>query len=83
MGRGAAFSAIPVLVIEGGFTLLARLLDPIMTETALAYLSLTGSILIFCIGINLVWGKMIRTANLLPSLVLSVAAAFIPWSVLH
>ena len=83
MGKGAAFSAIPVLVIEGGFTLLARLLDPIMTETALAYLSLTGSILIFCIGINLVWGKMIRTANMLPSLVLSVVAAFIPWSVLH
>ena len=83
MGKGAAFSAIPVLVIQGAFTLLAGLISPIMTDTALAYLSLTGSILVFCIGINLVWGRMIRTANMLPALVLSVAAAFIPWPMLH
>ena len=83
MGKGAVFSAIPVFVIEGGFTLLSKLIAPVMTETATAYLSLIGSILIFCIGVNLVWGKKIRAANMLPALVLGVAAAFIPWSILH
>ena len=60
MGRGCAFSAIPVFVFEGCITLLARLVSPVMTATAIAYLSLIGSILIFCIGLNLVWGKIGR-----------------------
>ena len=78
MGKGCAFSAIPVFIFEGGVTLFARLIAPIMTETAISYLSLIGSILIFCVGINLVWGKQIRVANLLPSVVLAVLAAYLP-----
>ena len=78
MGKGCAFSAIPVLLWEGGLTLLATVIKPILTETALGYLSLVGSVLIFCVGINLVWGKKIRVANLLPAVILAVIAAFIP-----
>ena len=78
MGKGAAFSAIPVFVFEGGITLLARFLSPIMTETSVLYLSLIGSVLIFCVGINLVWGKKIRVANLLPAILIAVVAAFLP-----
>ena len=81
LGKGCAFSAIPVFVFEGLITLLARLVSPIMTELAIAYLSLIGSILIFCVGINLVWGKMIRVANMLPAVVLAVIAAYLPWGV--
>ena len=80
MGKGCAFSAIPILVFEGSITLLATLLRPVMTELALNYLSLVGSILIFCVGVNLVWGKRIRVANLLPAIILAVAAAFLPFS---
>lgn len=80
MGKGCAFSAIPVFVFEGSMTLLARLISPVMTETAIAYLSLIGSILIFCIGINLVWGKKISVANMLPAILLAVAAAYLPWN---
>lgn len=78
MGKGCAFSAIPVLILEGGMTLLARLIAPVMTDSALGNLSLIGNILIFCVGLNLVWGKKIRVANLLPALVLAVIAAFLP-----
>ncbi len=80
MGRGCLFSALPVFVFEGAMTLLARLIAPVMTETAVAYLSLVGSVLIFCIGVNLVWGKILRVANMLPAVLLAVAAAFLPWS---
>lgn len=80
MGKGCAFSAIPVLVLEGAITLLARLISPIMTEAALSNISLVGSVLIFCVGVNLVWGKTIRVANLLPSLILTAGAAFLPFS---
>ena len=78
LGKGCIFSAIPVAVLQGGVTCLARLIKPLMTEAALANLSLIGSILIFCVGINLVWDKRIRVANLLPAIILAVIAAFLP-----
>ena len=80
LGKGCVFSAIPVLVFEGIITLLARLVSPIMTDMAIAYLSLIGSILIFCVGVNLVWGKTVRVANMLPALIFAVIAAFMPWT---
>lgn len=79
MGKGCAFSAIPILAFEGSITLLARLIAPVMTDAAIANLSLIGSILIFCVGLNLVWGKKVRVANMLPAVVLAVAAAYLPW----
>lgn len=78
LGKGSAFSAIPVFVCEGLVTLFASLLKPVMTDLAMDYLSLVGSILIFCVGLNLVWGKKVRVANMLPALPLAVAAAFLP-----
>lgn len=78
MGRGAAFSAIPVAILQGSITLLAGLMRPLMTQAALANLSMVGNVLIFCVGINLVWGKKVRVANLLPAIVIAVIAAFLP-----
>lgn len=79
MGKGCAFSAIPVGIVQGIFTLLAVALRPIFTDAALANLSMVGNIMIFCVGLNLVFGKKIRVANLLPTLVFAVIWAFIPW----
>ena len=78
LGKGCAFSAIPVFLWEGGLTLLAGAIRPVMTDLAMSYLSLVGSVLIFCVGINLIWGKKIRVANLLPAVVLAVIAASLP-----
>ena len=80
LGKGCAFSAIPVFLFEGAVTLLARLISPVLTETAVAYLSLIGSVLIFCVGVNLVWGRKLRVANMLPAVLFAVAAAYVPWS---
>ena len=77
MGKGCIFSAIPVGILQGSVTLLARLLQPVFTDAALSNLSLVGSVLVFCVGLNLVWGKKIRVANLLPSLIVSVIWAFL------
>ncbi|HKM35747.1 MAG TPA: DUF554 domain-containing protein [Lachnospiraceae bacterium] len=77
MGKGCIFSAIPVALFQGSITLLAKLMQPIMTESALANLSLVGSVLIFCVGLNLVWGKKVKVANMLPSLIFAVIWAFI------
>ena len=83
MGKGCVFSAIPVFIFEGSITLLARLISPIMTDLAIAYLSLIGSILIFCVGVNLVWGKKLRVANMLPAVLFAVLAAYLPLGFLN
>ncbi|MBR6120639.1 MAG: DUF554 domain-containing protein [Oscillospiraceae bacterium] len=78
LGKGCIFSVIPIFVIQGGLTLAAGWLRPLMTELAMSYLSTVGSVLIFCVGVNLVWGSRIRTANLLPAVLLAIAAAYLP-----
>lgn len=80
LGKGAAFSAIPVFLFQGSITLLARFIEPLMTEAALFNLSTVGNVLIFCVGLNLVWGKKVRVANLLPAVVIAVIMTFIPIS---
>ena len=77
MGKGCIFSAIPVGLLQGCVTALAILIKPLMTEAALGNLSMIGSILIFCVGVNLVWGKKVRVANMLPAIVFAVIAAFL------
>jgi len=79
MGKGAVFSIIPVLVLEGGMTFLAKLIKPIMTDDALFYMSLVGSLLIFCVGVNLVFNRKIKVANFLPALVFAILYAFLPF----
>ena len=77
MGKGCAFAAIPVAVFQGSITAVAGLLEPIMTQQAVSNLSFTGSMLIFCVGVNLVWNTGIKVANMLPAIVFAVAFAFI------
>lgn len=77
MGKGGVFSALPVGVFQGAVTVLAVWMRPLMTDAALASLSLVGSILIFCVGVNLVWGRTIRVANMLPAVIIAPLLAFV------
>ncbi len=78
LGKGCIFSAIPVGILQGGVTVLAQAMKSLMTEEALSNLSFVGSVLIWCVGINLVWGKKIKVANMLPSILVAVLWALIP-----
>ena len=72
-GKGVVFSAIPILLYQGGITLAAYPLRPVMTTDVLDAISLTGGVLIFCVGWNILWReKKIRVANLLPSLAVAI-----------
>lgn len=71
MGKGCGFAAIPVGIVQGSMTLLSSLMRPVMTDAVIGNISYIGSILIFCVGINLFFGKKIRVANLLPALVIA------------
>lgn len=76
-GKGAGFSAVPVLLFQGFITLLAQFIKPLMTTMALTNISLVGSVLIFCVGLNTVFGQKVRIANLLPSLIVAVVMAYL------
>ena len=76
-GKGAIFAVVPLMILQGLITLLAHLIAPIMTPQALSNLSLVGSSLILCVGINLIWGKRIKVANLLPAVLIAIIWAFV------
>jgi uncharacterized membrane protein YqgA involved in biofilm formation len=75
LGKGCIFSAIPVALLQGSVTLLAGVIEPIMTASAISNLSLVGNVLILCVGVNLIWPKTIRVANVLPAIVIAVLFA--------
>lgn len=75
-GKGAVFAALPVGVFQGSITLCARALQGLFQNVAVQNsLSFLGSILIFCVGINLVFEQRFRVANMLPCLVFGIMAA--------
>jgi putative membrane protein len=78
MGKGALFSFLPVGIIQGIITGLAHLAAPLMTPEAIDNLSYVGSILIFCVGINVLWPNKIRVANLLPAIFIAMLLTFLP-----
>lgn len=78
MGKGTAFSVIPLAAIQGSITLIAKLVEPYLTQSAVTNISFVGSMMIFCVGVNLMFDKKIRVANMLPTIIFSVAFSFLP-----
>ena len=72
MGIGVLFSAVPLGIYQGAITLLAVFIAPYLTDTMISSLSMVGSVLIFGVGINLLWEKKMRVGNLLPSLLVPI-----------
>jgi len=77
MGKGAVFAALPVGVLQGLVTIACIPLQPLMTTAALNNLGLVGSILIFCVGVNLIWPRTFKPANMLPAVFIAAALAFV------
>ena len=77
LGIGAMFSAIPLGIYQGGITLFAVLIAGHMSEALIANLSGIGSVLIFCVGINLAFGKRIKVGNMLPAILIPIIYSFI------
>lgn len=71
-GIGAVFSAVPLGIYQGLITLCAVLIEPLISDRLVNELSMVGSVLIFCVGINLIFDKKIRVGNLLPALLVPI-----------
>jgi uncharacterized membrane protein YqgA involved in biofilm formation len=80
LGIGVMFSAIPLGIYQGSITLLAVLIAGHMSDAMINNMSSIGSVLIFCVGINLVFGKIIRVGNMLPAILIPVIYSLIFYS---
>jgi len=68
LGVGVLFSAVTVLVFQGGLSLLARLAQVGMTDAMIAEMTATGGVLIMGIGLTLLDIKRVRLASYLPGI---------------
>jgi uncharacterized membrane protein YqgA involved in biofilm formation len=75
MGVGVAFSALSVLIVQGGITLLSSRLLFLTNPAVLDAITATGGVLILAIGINLLDLTRIRVGNLLPAIFYAIAWA--------
>ena len=76
MGIGVMFSAIPLLIYQGGLTLFASSLQHVLTTVVINELTATGGLLLLGLGINLLEIKKIKVLNMLPALVYAVIFAY-------
>ncbi|MBQ8203620.1 MAG: DUF554 domain-containing protein [Clostridia bacterium] len=70
LGIGVALSSVSVLVIEGTLTLLAKVVEPILTAEIISHMSVIGSLLIISLSLNMLGLTKIKVMNLLPAIFL-------------
>jgi len=79
-GIGVIFSAITILIYQGGLTLAGAWLAPHIGEAGLIELSAVGGIMVIMIGINLLNLREIKTSNFLPALlIVPLLTSISPW----
>jgi len=67
LGIGAAFSAIPVFLYQGGIALASMAVGGYLSEEMIREMSAVGSLVIAGIGFNFLGVKEIKVANLIPA----------------
>ncbi len=72
LGFGVIFSAITVFTYQGAIVFFAGMVEPYLTIDVIREISIIGGILIFGIGLNLLEIIKVRTANLLPAILVPV-----------
>lgn len=73
LGVGVLFAALPMGLYQGVITFLAGLIEPYLSAELIFNISFIGSLMICCIGINMLWKTKIRVANFLPGLLVAIA----------
>lgn len=76
-GGGVTFAALPVLILEGGVTLVALFKDTWLVPELMSQFSLISSIILIAAGFGLCFGKKIRAVNLTPALLIPPLYTFI------
>ncbi|OFX88862.1 MAG: hypothetical protein A2W99_05195 [Bacteroidetes bacterium GWF2_33_16] len=75
-GYGVAVSIIPLIIYQGGLTLLAAYFGDYFSETIINELTAVGGLILIGLGINILEIKQLKILNLLPALVIIVLLAY-------
>ena len=70
-GIGVLFSIITIIVIQGGISLSATLLEGVLTPPMIDEMTAAGGLMVMAIGFTLLDLLHIRTANYLPALIIA------------
>ncbi|MBQ0084552.1 MAG: DUF554 domain-containing protein [Clostridiales bacterium] len=71
-GIGVMFSAVPVVVLEGGLTLLATVIGPYLSNDIVTQMSVIGSLLIVAISLNMLGITKIKVMNFVPAIFIPI-----------
>lgn len=71
LGVGVLCAASFVLVFQGALVLLAHVLAPVLTTSAVNELTCAGSIIIVAIGLNLIGVTKLKAADYLPAIIIA------------
>jgi uncharacterized membrane protein YqgA involved in biofilm formation len=72
LGIGVLFSVLPILIYQGGITLLAGQIEPLVSQAMMNEMTATGGVLLMAIAAgNLLEFKPIRAGNFLPALLVA------------
>jgi uncharacterized membrane protein YqgA involved in biofilm formation len=77
MGAGVLGSAVPILIYQGGLTLLASKIQFFFTPAMVRELTSVGGVIVIGIGINVLGIQKIRVGNLIPALILIVLILYV------
>ena len=72
MGFGVMLSSIAVLIYQGAITLLAGIVEPLLSDVIINEMSAVGSLLIIGIGLNLLGVTKIKLMNFVPAIFLPI-----------
>ena len=68
LGFGVMFSAVPVFIYQGGITLAASVMKPLLIPSVVAQMSGVGGLLILGLGLNMIREQKIKVGNMLPGI---------------
>lgn len=72
LGFGVIFTCIPMLIYQGGISLLAGTLGGILQGELLEQICMVGYAIIMAIGLNFLLEKKFKTLNMVPALILPI-----------
>ncbi len=77
LGIGVYFSALSLAVYQGSITLLAGIVRPFLSDQVIGKMSFVGSILIFALGLNLIFDRKLKIGNMLPAIFMPLLLQFV------
>ena len=76
LGFGVAFSIIPLLIYQGGLTLLAAKFGDYFSEAIINELTAVGGLMLIGLGISILEIKQLKILNMIPSLVIIIVLVY-------